>query len=245
MSRVDAKEAMAGAGLVAERARRALAHERAGRFREAWEAWEALRRAYPGRSDWNGPLAASYLRFAFGWTSEAEGSLREAEEALVRGVAILTIDVAAEPDDVARLLLIARACEQRCILRAFGDGWTRAARAALDAGVAPEVVGDPRQIAAAGAAATVALDLVAVNARSLAPLASDLAHSCLRLAATLQAAGAHAEAKGLLARAEAVLMGPEMRLRRPTLVAIEGGAAEGGQTAPRRPALRLVTTPTA
>jgi hypothetical protein len=107
------------------------------------------------------------------------------------------------------------------------------------------VVGNLRQIAAAGAAATVALDLVAVNARSLAPIASDLAHSCLRLAATLQAAGAHAEARALLDRAEAVLAGPPNRLRRPKLVAIAGGVAEGGQTPPRRPALRLVTTPTA
>ncbi|HEY0291282.1 MAG TPA: hypothetical protein VGC51_02935 [Hansschlegelia sp.] len=241
-----ALETASGGALVADAARRALAHERAGRFREAWTAWEELRAAHPSRSDWNAPLAASYLRFAFGWTADGcEGSLREAEEALVRGVAILTIDVAGSADDVARLLLIARACEQRCILRAFGEGWTRAARDALEAGEAPPVTGDPRQVCAAGAAATVAFDLVALTAPSLASLAGELAQSCLRLATTLDAVGAEDEARELLMRVEAVLRGPPAKRSRPKLVAIDGGAAAGPTTARRAPQLSLVTSRTA
>ncbi|MFC7052303.1 hypothetical protein ACFQI3_06330 [Hansschlegelia quercus] len=237
--------------IVAESARRALAYERAGRFRDAWRAWEDLRTTYPGRSDWNAPLAASYLRFAFAWTADgSEGSLREAEEALLRGVAILTIDVARRRDDVTGLLLIARACEQRCILRAFGEGWTKAARDALEAGIAPPVVGDARQVEAAGAAAASALDLVVTAAPSLAPLAGDLAQSCLRLATTLQAVGAEVEAHDLLMRVEAMLRGPEPAefyepAPRAVLFAIEGGAAEGETTPPRRPQLSIVTSQTA
>jgi hypothetical protein len=231
---------------VLEGARKALAHERAGRYRDAWSAWENLRAAHPARSDWNAPLAASYLRFAFGWTADgSEGSLQEAEEALVRGVAILTLDVAAYPDDVARLMLIARACEQRCILRAFGANWTKAAREALESGDAPCVTGNARQVSAAGAAAAAAYDLVAIAAPSLATLAAELAQSCLRLATTLEAVGADEQASELLTRAEAVLRGPQPRERRAMLVTIEGGAGEADRTPPRRPDLRLVTTPTA
>lgn len=236
----------------AESARRALAFERAGRFREAWGAWENLRAAHPSRSDWNAPLAASYLRFAFAWTSDGpEGSLQEAEQALLRGVAILTIDVGGRRDDVTRLLLIARACEQRCMLRAYGEGWTIAARDALEAGVAPPVVGDARHVAAAGSAAAAALDLVVVAAPSLAPLAGDIAQSCLRLATTLEAVGAEDEAHELLMRVEAVLRGPDSLqeqardvVPRPALFAIAGGAAEGETTPPRRPQLTIVTSPT-
>jgi hypothetical protein len=247
MARGDAAERPGAAkpfqGLVAEAARKALAHERAGRFRDAWGEWEALRAAFPRRTDWNAPLAASYLRFAFGWTADGcEGSFQEAEEALLRGVAILTIDVNAQPDDVARLMLLARACEQRCMFRAFGGGLTRAVRDALEAGDGIEVTGDPRQVTAAAASATIALDLVALSAPSLAPLAGDLAQSCLRLAAMLEAVGASDAAADLVKRAEIVLGGP--RPSRPALVAIEGGAAEGGQTPPRRPRLTLVTSPT-
>lgn len=234
---------------VAASARRALAHERCGRFREAWAEWEELRSGDAGRADWNAPLAASYLRFAFGWTADgSEGSLGEAEAALVRGVAILTIDLAAQPDDVARLLLIARACEQRCILRAYGETWTREARDALEIGEAPGIVGDIRQIHAAGAAAISALDLVATEAPSLAPLAAELARICLRLAATLAAAGAAEAASGLLLRAETVLKGRKVRPAepaRPRLIAIDGGASDEARTPPRRPELRLVSNPTA
>ncbi len=229
---------------VLDRARLALGHERAGRFREAWFEWETLRTADPDRSDWNAPLAASYLRYAFEWTADAgSGSLAEAETALLRGVSILTIDLAEKADDVVRLMLIARACEQRCLLRAYGDGWTKAAREALDAGIAAPLKGDSRQILAAGVAATTALDLVAISAPSLATLAAELAQSCLRLSATLHAAGAEDEARGLELRAEAVLRGPRPapEARRAALVAIEGG---GEPTPPRRPQLRLVTTPT-
>ena len=214
---------------VLDRARLALAHERAGRYREAWSQWEKLRRANPGRAVWNAPLAASYLRYAFDWTSDAgEGSLGEAEAALLRGVSILTIDLADNTDDIARLMLIARACEQRCLLRAYGEGWTRAAREALDAGAPPEVVGDPRQVLAAGVAAATALDLVAISAPSLSSLSAELAQSCLRLSATLRSAGANEEADGLELRAEVVLRGPEPgpEERRAALVAIEGGAGE-------------------
>lgn len=227
-------------------ARAALAHERAGRYREAWNEWERLRGQNPGRIDWNAPLAASYLRYALAWTADGgEGSLAEAEAALVRGMSILTIDLASGADDVARLMMIARACEQRCILRAFGEGWTSAAREALDAGEYGPVVGDRRQIAAAGAAATAALDLVALSAPSLAPLAAELAQSCLRLSTTLQAAGEDEAASELEMRAEAVLRGPARQRQkpRPALVAIKGGAEE--RTPPRCPELRLVTTPTA
>lgn len=235
-------------------ARRALAHERAGRYREAWGQWERLRGQNPGRVDWNAPLAASYLRYALAWTADGgEGSLAEAEAALVRGMSILTIDLAGGVDDVARLMMIARACEQRCILRAFGEGWTSAARDALEAGETSAVIGDLRQVAAAGAAATAALDLVALSAPSLAPLAAELAQSCLRLSATLHAAGDEDGAYGLEMRAEAVLRGPAQEkpekaiiaaASRPTLIAIEGGAGDA-PTPPRRPQLRLVTTPTA
>ncbi|GLK56997.1 hypothetical protein JOD31_003029 [Methylopila capsulata] len=247
MSLSDAREQIAVAATydVAARARRALTFERAGRFGDAWREWEALRATEGRRADWNAPLAASYLRFAFDWTADGSPEpLHEAEEALVRGVAILSIDLAEQPDDVARLLLIARACEQRCLLRAYGEGWTRAARSALEAGEAPEVTGDPRQIAAAGAAATAALDLVAIHAPSLATLATELAQSCLRLAATLEASGAGDEAAGLMLRAETVLRGPTAPQRRPALIAIEGGAPEE-RTPPRRPALTLVTSRTA
>ncbi|HVI29712.1 hypothetical protein [Hansschlegelia sp.] len=231
---------------VAALARLALAHERAGRYRDAWTAWEQLRSSHPDRSDWNAPLAASYLRFALEWTADAEeGSLREAEEALVRGVAILTVDLSAQSDDVARLMLVARACEQRCILRAFGEGWTREVREALEAGAPVNATGDRRQVSAAGAAATVALDLVAISAPSLAPLAPELAQSCLRLAATLQAVGSQAQAKELLLRAETVLRGPQQKPARPKLVAIEGDVQESGRTPPRRPALSIVTSRTA
>jgi hypothetical protein len=248
MSRGDAAELthQAADGAMATQARKALSHERAGRFREAWTVWEQLREAHPSRSDWNAPLAASYLRFAFDWTSDGpEGTLREAEEALVRGVSILTIDVAGHPDDVARLMLIARACEQRCVLRAFGEGWTREARDALDAGEAPPMTGDPRQVRAAGAAAIAAFDLLAQRAPTLAPLSAELARSCLRLAATLEVSGGKAQANALLVRAEAALKGPREPRMRPHLIAIEGGAGEGERTPPRRPQLRLVTTPTA
>lgn len=239
------RAATTAAPIAAEAAREALAHERAGRFREAWAAWETLRGANPARSDWNAPLAASYLRYAFGWTADAgEGSLEEAEVALIRGMSILTIDLADRTDDVARLMLIARACEQRCILRAFGEGWTTAARKALDAGVPACVAGDPRQVIAAGLAATTALDLVALSAPSLASIAAELAQSCLRLAVVLRAAGAEDEALGLELRAEAVLRGPEPGRTRPVLVAV-AGAADEALTPPRRPALRLVTSPTA
>lgn len=234
----------------ASAARRALAHERAGRFREAWAEWERLRANDHGRADWNAPLAASYLRFALGWTADApEGSLAEAEAALVRGVAILTLDVADRPDDAARLMLIARACEQRCILRAYGETWTSHARDALELGDAPAVVGDLRQVHAAGVAATAALDLVALEAPSLTVLAGELARSCLRLAATLEAAGAADEARGLLLRAETVLRGrrpvEKPAAPRPRFVAIEGGVQDETRTPPRRPALTLVTSPTA
>ncbi|RXF73787.1 hypothetical protein [Hansschlegelia zhihuaiae] len=228
---------------IAEEARLALAHERAGRFREAWRQWERLRDLNPARSDWNAPLAASYLRYAFSWTSDCgEGALAEVEAALLRGMSILTIDLAHGVDDVARLMLIARACEQRCILRAFGEGWTSAARDDLDAGKAALVTGDERQILAAGVAATAAFDLVALCAPSLAPLAGELAQSCLRLAVTLQAAGADQQARELELRAETVLLGPGRHERRPTLVAIEGDA---NTTPARRPSLRLVTSRTA
>ncbi|GLK77496.1 hypothetical protein GCM10008171_27500 [Methylopila jiangsuensis] len=201
-------------------------------------------------SRWTAPLAASYLRFAFDWTADGEGTLADAEAALVRGVAILTADLAAQPDDVARLLLVARACEQRCLLRAYGESWTRAARAALDGGDAPAVTGDRRQIRAAGAAATAALDLVALEAPNLAPLAQDLALSCLRLAATLEAAGADEAAGGLLLRAESIMRGvrpapsPTVSAEpQPiSLRAIEGG---GQRTPAARPQLRIVTSPTA
>lgn len=228
---------------VVRRARKALAHERAGRYRDAWRHWEALRMDEPGRADWNAPLAASYLRYALAWTSDGgEGTLADAETALLRGVAILTIDLGDAVDDVARLLLIARACEQRCILRAFGENWTRAAREALEAGRPEPITGDPRQVIAAGEAATAALDLVALAAPSLATLAAELARSCLRLAATLSAAGAPQQASELEMRAEAVLSGPRpsAAARRAQLVAIEGGAAEA-RTPPRRPELRIVT----
>lgn len=233
---------------VAAGARKALAYERAGRFRDAWGAWEELRTGNPSRSDWNAPLAASYLRFAFDWTADgSEGSLQEAEEALVRGMSILTIDLAARSDDVARLMLIARACEQRCVLRAFGAGWTRSARSALEDGDALGVTGERRQVMAAGSAAVVALDLVAVSAPSLAPLAGELAQSCLRLAAIFDAAGAKGEAQALVWRAEAVLGGPRRIDPTPArpLFAIVGGVAEGERTPPRRPHLTVVTTPTA
>jgi len=232
---------------IAALARLALAHERAGRYRDAWAVWEELRSSHPERSDWNAPHAASYLRFALDWTADAEeGSLREAEEALVRGVAILTVDLAAQSDDVARLMLVARACEQRCILRAFGEGWTRSVRDALDAGAPVSATGDRRQVSAAGAAATVALDLVAISAPSLAPLAPELAQSCLRLAATLQAVGSQSQAKELLLRAETVLRGPQQKPSRPKLVAIDGDLQEGDdRTPPRRPALSIVTSLTA
>ncbi|WP_020180861.1 hypothetical protein [Methylopila sp. M107] len=232
---------------IVDRARLALAHERAGRYREAWAQWEFLRGANPGRVDWNAPLAASYLRYAFDWTSDGgEGSLEEVEAALLRGVSILTIDLADNADDVARLLLIARACEQRCLLRAFGEGWTRGARASLDSGIAPRVTGSRRQVLAAGVAATTALDLVAISAPSLASISADLAQSCLRLSTALYAAGAADEARGLELRAEAVLKGPVPgpAERRAMLFAVEGGAGDA-PTPPRRPALRLVTNPTA
>lgn len=231
---------------IADGARKALGHERAGRFRDAWRQWEALREAAPGRTDWNAPLAASYLRYALAWTADGgEGSLKEAEEALLRGIAILTIDLAEGADDVARLMLIARACEQRCILRAFGQGWTNAARDALEAGRAERISGDARQVIAAGVAATAALDLVAISAPSLETLSAELARSCLRLSATLQAAGADEHALELEMRAEAVLAGPRPTPveRRARLVAIEGGAGDA-PTPPRRPDLRLVTTAT-
>ena len=234
-------------GEILARARDALAHERAGRFREAWAQWEALRRADPGRSDWNAPLAASYLRYAFDWTADAgEGSLAEAEAALLRGVSILTIDLAEHSDDVARLMLIARACEQRCLLRAYGEGWTRAVREALDEGVAGPVIGEPRQVHAAGVAAATALDLVAISAPSIATIAAELAQSCMRLSTTLEAAGATDEARALELRAELALSGPAPtpEERRSLLVAIEGGAGEA-TTPPRRPELRIVTNPTA
>lgn len=228
---------------IAVGARRALAHERAGRFREAWGEWETLRSSHPARADWNAPLAASYLRYALEWTADGgEGSLAEAEAALLRGIAILTIDLAQGTDDVARLMLIARACEQRCILRAFGSGWTSEAREALEAGAPGAVTGDARQVLAAGAAATAALDLVALSAPSLATLAAELAQSCLRLSAVLQAVGAEDEASELELRAETVLRGPAPERPRVQLVAIEGGA---GTTPPRPPQLRLVTSPTA
>jgi hypothetical protein len=247
MSLVDLAERRdpAKAAPAAEAAREALAHERAGRFREAWEAWEALRDAHPARSEWNAPLAASYLRYAFAWTADGEGSLEEAEVALIRGMSILTIDLADRTDDVARLMLIARACEQRCILRAFGGAWTTSARDALDAGAPPAVTGEARQVVAAGLAATTALDLVAISAPSLASIAAELAQSCLRLATVLRAAGAEDEALGLEIRAEAVLRGPRRPRSRPELVAIPGGAPEEDLPPPRRPALRLVTSPTA
>lgn len=230
---------------IADGARRALCHERAGRYREAWAAWETLRSAHPARADWNAPLAASYLRYAFDWTSDAgEGTVDEAEAALIRGMSILTIDLAESTDDVARLMLIARACEQRCILRAFGAGWTSAAREALDAGSPTHVTGDVRQVIAAGIAATAALDLVALSAPSLASLAAELAQSCLRLAATLEAAGAGDAAQELEMRAEAVLRGPAPKRVRPALVAI-GGSMDAALTPPRRPQLTLVTTLTA
>lgn len=249
MALIDAagRSETSGRGGVAAGARRALAHERAGRFREAWRAWEELRAANPSRTDWNGPLAASYLRFAFDWTADgSEGSLQEVEEALLRGMSILTIDVAARADDVARLMLIARACEQRCVLRAFGEGWTRAVREALDAGDAVRVTGERRQVVAAGAAAAVALDLVAISAPSLAALAGELAQSCLRLAAILEASGADDEAQELTWRAEAVLRGPQPPRERPRLTVIEGGrTGEPVAASEPRPALRIVTTPTA
>lgn len=232
---------------IAAGARRALAHERAGRFREAWRQWELLREAAPARTEWNAPLAASYLRYALGWTVDGgEGSLKEAEEALLRGVSILTIDLAEGVDDVSRLLLIARACEQRCILRAFGEGWTKAARDALEAGRADAVTGDARQVIAAGVAATAALDLVALSAPSLTTVASELVSSCLRLSATLQAAGAEEAAEELERRAEVLLSGPKPApgRRRAALVAIEGGPAEL-RTPPRRPELRIVSAPEA
>lgn len=228
---------------VALAARRALAHERAGRFREAWAEWEDLRSADSGRPEWNAPLAASYLRFAFDWTVDgSEGSLSEAEIALVRGVAILTIDLDAQPDDVARLMLVARAAEQRCILRAYGANWTRAAREALETGDAPAITGDLRQIHASGAAATAALDVVAIEAPSLAPLAGELARSCLRLAATLEAAHAPEAATGLLLRAETVLTGRRAARKAAgrSLIAIDGCASDDERTPPRRPDLRLV-----
>lgn len=248
----DARDQIADAATydVAAGARRALSFERAGRFSEAWREWERLRATDGGRPDWNGPLAASYLRFAFDWTADGSPEpLQQAEEALVRGVAILSIDLADQPDDAARLLLIARACEQRCLLRAYGEGWTRLARAALEAGEAPPVTGDPRQIAAAGAAATAALDLVAIHAPSLATLATELAQSCLRLAATLEASGDGDAANGLLLRAETVLRGPsatapQRQPRTTRLVAITGCDPEE-RTEPRRPALRIVTSRTA
>lgn len=224
-------------------ARRALAHERAGRFRLAWDEWETLRASGPGRSDWNAPLAASYLRYALGWTADGcEGSLQEAEEALLRGVSILTIDLDEGAEDVARLLMIARACEQRCILRAFGMNWTTGARDALEAGVAPDVTGEVRHVLAAGISAMAALDLVALAAPSLDTLSAELVQSCLRLATTLQAVGAEDEARAFEMRAETVLRGPVAAPTQPRLIAIEGG----GETTPaRRPDLRLVTSPTA
>lgn len=242
------REHETGVFRLADGARRALAHERAGRYREAWRHWERLRVEDAERADWNAPLAASYLRYALAWTADGgEGSLAEAEAALVRGMSILTIDLTGAVDDVTRLMMIARACEQRCILRAFGESWTAAARDALEAGEAGEVVGDRRQVAAAGAAATAALDLVALSAPSLATLAAELAQSCLRLSATLQAAGDEDAALGLEMRAEAVLRGSgatPTESARPTLVAIDGGAEAGEKTPPRRPQLRVVTTPT-
>lgn len=231
---------------VVARARKALAHERAGRYREAWRHWEALRQDVPGRSEWNAPLAASYLRYALAWTMDGgEGSLQDAEAALLRGISILTIDLAEAVDDVARLLLIARACEQRCILRAYGETWTIAARDALEAGRPEKITGEARQVIAAGEAATAALDLVALSAPSLATLSAELARSCLRLAATLHAAGAPQQAFALELRAETVLSGPRPTpaARRAQLVAIEGGAVEI-RTPSRRPQLRLVTTQT-
>ena len=249
MSLVDLAERRDGpaskAAPTADAARRALAHERAGRFREAWEAWEGLRDAHPARSEWNAPLAASYLRYAFGWTADAgEGSLEEAEVALVRGMSILTIDLADRTDDIARLMLIARACEQRCILRAFGEDWTTVARDALDAGEPPPVTGETRQVVAAGLAATTALDLVAISAPSLSSIAAELAQSCLRLATVLRAAGADDDALGLEIRAEAVLRGPRTQAKRPKLVAISGAPTDD-LPPPRRPELRLVTSPKA
>lgn len=240
----DETETVAPAFDIAAGARRALAHERAGRYREAWRQWEMLREAAPAHTEWNAPLAASYLRYALGWTVDGgEGSLQEAEEALLRGVSILTIDLAEGVDDVARLLLIARACEQRCILRAFGESWTREAREALDEGRPQQISGETRQVIAAAVAATAALDLVAISAPSLATLSSELARSCLRLSTTLRAAGAEQLAEELEMRAETVLSGPRPTPteRRARLVAIEGGAGDA-PTPPRRPDLRIVSS---
>lgn len=155
-------------GDVERRGSAATEHEVGGRYRLAWDIWEQLRADYPERTDWNAPLVASYLGYSLSWTADASdprrGDVQDALGALVRALAILAGDLARNSDDVTRWILVARALEQRCLLTAFCDGWTAAARSAFEAGEMrklPPIVGDRRLVRSTAIAADAALDLLA------------------------------------------------------------------------------------
>lgn len=203
----------------------AIELERHGRRRMAWDVWEQLRADHPDRADWNGPLVASYLGYAMGWTADSadrrHGDVQDALGALVRALAILAGDLAKNGDDVTRWVLVARALEQRCILTAFADAWTAEAREALDAGrldALPPIVGDRRLVRSTASAAEAALDVLA----------------------TQETFGERTRAKldASRRRVHAVLALLESAKRRtPQLALVGGGALERSE--PRRPALAI------
>ena len=196
---------------IADGARKALAHERAGRFRDAWRQWEALREAAPGRTDWNAPLAASYLRYALAWTADGgEGSLKEAEEALLRGI----VDPDHRPRRGRRRRRAADADRPRLraalhpagFRRGLDDGGARRARRR------PARRPDQRRRAASHRGRASRRPRRSTSWRSRRPRSRRCRRSSPGAAsgssATLQAAGADEEALELEMRAEAVLSGP-------------------------------------
>lgn len=199
--------------------------ERHGRRRMAWDVWEQLRADHPERGDWNGPLVASYLGYAMGWTADPvdprNGNVQDALGALVRALAILAGDLARNGDDVTRWILVARALEQRCILTAFGDAWTGEARAALEAGrleALPPVVGDRRLVRSTASAAEAALDVLAAG-------------DAMGERARLKLDAGRGRVRAVVALLDAA------KPRVPQLAVVSGGAVE--RTEPRRPQLAI------
>jgi hypothetical protein len=199
---------------------------RLGSPEHAWGVWERLRADYPDCRDWDAPLAASYLGFALDWTSDLSNEpLETAQDALGRGIVILAGDLSRDNNDVTRWVLVARALEQRCMLFAFGAGWTSVVRAAVEHGALeelPEPVGDSHLVRNAITAALASLDLL-VRRPDLPESMFDLVErSRYRLAVTCSCLAAAAPRPP----------------GRPQLVLLQGGKADVGFPFSERTGLR-------
>lgn len=192
----------------------AVDEEKLGRPRMTWDIWEQLRADHPERSEWNGPLLASYLSYAMSWTADApdrrRGDADDALAALVRALAILAGELGQDGDDLTRWILVARALEQRCILTAFRGGWTAASRDALDGERThelPAIVGDRRLVRSTAGAARAALDMLATRDDLSATARATLAKAGRRVAAIVSVLDA-------------------ARRSQPMLVVLRGGLAD-------------------